>query len=342
MKQIPLNLQTLYADLAQNAGTFDARPGSIATKTVKGRKYLYATSKDGGSRIERYLGPAVEPSVLAEAERIKHSAALAKAARSTVSLLKQARVPAPSIVLGRVLEVLANAGLFQRGVTLVGTAAYQTYGCLLGVYLPAAALMTNDIDISVAEFVGKSGDEDIEATLKRADPTFTPVWSVEDKLPKIFRSSNGFSVDILTCYGRGRKTPVEVTSLKCAAEALSYQEYAAEVVTDAVALYGSGVLVRVPTPVRYAIHKLIVAQQRKPSSGAKKRKDLMQAMELIDIRLEHDEDELRDELDDARRRGPSWKSAINASLRELGRRAEQGVPPVPVVAKTLIPRTRKK
>ena len=205
MRPIPLNLMTLYADLAQNIDLLDATPGSIATKK---RKYVYVTRKDGSARVERYLGVADDPAVEDEVARIRQAAEHAKALRNTVTMLKQGRIAAPSLVLGRILEVLANAGLFKRGMTLVGTAAYQTYSCVLGAYLPSSALMTNDIDLSVAEFVASDEEEDIESILKRADPTFKPHWGAEDRLPRVFRSSNGFSVDILTRYGRGRKSPI--------------------------------------------------------------------------------------------------------------------------------------
>lgn len=333
MRHIPLNLMTLYADLSQSVGTFDARPGSIATKSVKKRKYLYVTTKDGSVRVERYLGIADDPDVIDQANRIRQAAEQAKALRNTVSLLKQSRIPAPSLVLGRILEVVANAGLFKRGVTLVGTAAYQTYACVIGAYLQAAALLTNDVDLSVAKFVASDDEEDIESILKRADPTFRPHWGAEDKLPRMFKASNGFSVDILTRYGRGKKTPIQIESLSCAADALGFQEYLAEGTIEAVALYGAGILVRVPTPLRYAIHKLIVAQERESRQAAKKMKDLMQARELIDICLATNESELQDVIDEARSRGKAWKTTINASLREIGREARQGVLPLPVSQK---------
>ena len=103
---------------------------------------------------------------------------------------------------------------------------------------------------------------------------------------------------------------------------------------QAAALYGHGVLVRVPAPARFAVHKLIVAQRRKPTALAKKQKDLRQAQELIDILLETDEGTLQTELDDARDRGKSWKTQINASLREMGRDVRQGRPPIIVASKT--------
>lgn len=323
MRPIPLNMMTLYADLAQQVDGQGVPPGSISTKTVDGKKYLYSVTKDGQARLQRFLGPANDPNAKAAAAQIKRAAEQAKQRRATVSLLKNGRFPAPSLGLGRILEVLANAGLFQRGMTLVGTAAYQTYAGIVGSFLPATALLTNDVDLSVAEFVASANEEDIQSVLRRADPSFEPRWSATDKLPKVFQASNGFSVDILTRFGRGRRSPVQIERLGCAAEALSFQEYPAEQTMLAVALYGSGVLVRVPTPLRYAIHKLIVAQHRAATSP-KRTKDLLQAKEMLDIYLDVDDAALLDELDAARARGSAWRTAVNASLAELGRDARQG------------------
>ena len=319
----------MYADLAQNVRNSSLAHGSVTTRKRNGKSYLYVVSKDGSARVERYIGPADDPNTQHEADELRNAAKLAKALRATVSTLKRARIPAPTLVLGRILEVIANAGLFERGIVLVGTAAYQTYAPMLGVYLPSSLLTTNDVDFSLAEFVGSEPAQDIEAILKRADPTFAPNWKSRDKLPSMFRSANGFTVDLLTRYGRGRKSPVQFESLNCAAEALSFQEYLTQDTIESVALYGTGVLVRVPTPERFAVHKLIVAQKRKKNQAAKRRKDLRQAQELIDVFLETDPDLLQDTLDDARDRGRIWKSAINASLRELGRDVRHGHPPQP-------------
>ncbi|MGE0629103.1 MAG: GSU2403 family nucleotidyltransferase fold protein [Hyphomicrobiaceae bacterium] len=331
-RPIPLNLMTVYADLRQSLEMGDIQAASIAVKTVKKKKYVYATTKDGSARIERYLGPADDPRVRAEVESLRNAAERAKSLRSTVTLLKAARLPSPSLILGRILEVVANAGLFERGMTLVGTAAYQTYAPILGYYLPTATYTTNDVDLSVAEFAPSENEEDFHDLLRRADNTFEPVWNMDDKLPKVFRASNGFKVELLTSFGRGRKSPVLVESIKAAAIPLSFQEYPAEETVNAVALYGDGVLVRVPTPARFAVHKLIVAQRRKPTERAKKQKDLKQAQELIDILIESDEQALQTELDGARERGRGWKTPINASLREIKRDVRQGRLPIPIRA----------
>jgi hypothetical protein len=335
MKQIPLSMMTLYADLAQRLALRDTRPGSISTKTDKGKKYLYAVQKDGQARVQRYLGPADDAEAKEAAELVRRAEVEAKDLRSIVSALKQAKIPAPTIVQGRILEVVANAGLFERGLTLVGTVAYQTYACVVGAHLGAAAYVTNDIDLSVAEFVAADNEEDIGAILKRADPRFEPHWHASDKLPRIFKTPN-FQVDVITRYGRGRKSPVLVEDLGCAAAALTFQEYLVEETLEVAALYGPGVLVRVPTPTRYALHKLLVAQERGATELAKRQKDLRQAKELMDILIDNDEASFQDSLDEARERGRSWKTAINASLKEIGRDARQGRLPLPIKVSTHI------
>ncbi len=321
MRPIPLNLLTLYADLAQNVEPSGVQAGSITTRVVKGRPYLYATTKDGGLRRQRSLGRADDAKAMAEAGGIRAAAERAKNRRAAVSALKRARVPAPSLPLGKVLEVIANAGLFLDGAVLIGTAAYQTYPCIVGFYLPSAALMTNDADVLVASFMGRGAKQDLETILQAADGTFRAQMSRDDRLPKVFKAANGFQVDVVTKFGPGRKSPVLVPELNCSAEALPFMEYLAEESVDAVALYGAGVAVRAPPPHRYAVHKLLIAQERSGSYAAKKRKDLLQAADLLEVHAGIDSELMKETVEEARARGPKWRKNIDASLREIERAA---------------------
>ena len=98
------------------------------------------------------------------------------------------------------------------------------------------------------------------------------------------------------------------------AQALPFLEYGLKDPIDAVVLYREGVLVRVPAPERYAVHKLIVASARTGSHRAKSEKDLMQAAALIEALAEARPFELATAYEDAISRGPSWRRAIEASL----------------------------
>jgi hypothetical protein len=323
VRPIPLNFQTMYADLLQGIGLADVGHGSVSTRKIKGRDYLYVTTKDGATRQQRSLGPASDPEAQAKAAEIRQAAENAKGLRTTVSVLKKAYIQGPSLPLGKVLEAVANAGLFKQGVLLVGTAAYQTFPCLVGAYLPSIALMTNDADLLVSSFVAKDEPQDLEKILQRADPTFKAHMSRDDSLPKVFKAANNFQVDILTKFGRGRKSPILIDDLKCSAEALKFMEYLSEESVEAVVLYGTGVLVSVPPPIRYAIHKLLIAQERKAQSP-KRTKDLKQARDLIDVFLQTDSTAFEDALTEAKARGPSWRKNINASLRDIKKEVRQG------------------
>ena len=48
----------------------------------------------------------------------------------------------------------------------------------------------------------------------------------------------------------------------------------------------AGVLVNVPNPARFAIHKLIVSQRRPVATQTKSNKDVMQASQVIAVLLE--------------------------------------------------------
>jgi hypothetical protein len=110
----------------------------------------------------------------------------------------------------------------------------------------------------------------------------------------------------------------ELPALGVSAQALRHLDYLLEDPIPAVSLYRSGVLVQIPRPERYAIHKLIVAERRKAGPDTlKARKDRAQADFLIRVLAETRPDELRNAFDEAVRRGPKWKMRIDAALKKL-------------------------
>jgi hypothetical protein len=81
---------------------------------------------NGNTRPQRYLGPAKDPTAQQAAAAVRRAAAQARDRRKVVIALKAADVPAPDIYTGKILEVMANAGLFGSDAILVGTVAYHT------------------------------------------------------------------------------------------------------------------------------------------------------------------------------------------------------------------------
>ncbi len=318
MKKIPLNFLTLYADLQQSLGHSLGRGATVATRVVRGTKRLYAVERVGASYKQKYIGRAGEPKAEAAAKRIRRIVEEAKVRKATIAALKRARVGAPDAYMGRLLETLAEAGLFERGAVLVGTAAYQTYPCVVGRYLNSGHL-TQDADVAVPLGVTLSGPIDdqvtLETILQRADPTFEARMNRDDKWPMVFVSESGFSVDVLTPLRR-KPGPFALSTLGAAAIPLRYLDYVIEDPIEAVALYGSGVLVSVPQPARYAVHKLIVSGFRSHRSK-KAPKDQLQATVLFEAL--DDSDTIADAIEDARRRGPKWRKAVDAGLKKISR-----------------------
>jgi len=85
-----------------------------------------------------------------------------------------------------------------------------------------------------------------------------------------------------------------------------------------VLTYGSGVLVQVPGPERFAIHKLIVADRRREGPDSLKAvKDRLQAQFLIGILAEDRPDDLLEAWEAARAAGPRWRERLDASLARM-------------------------
>ncbi len=318
MQPISLQMQTIYADLVQSMEDVPVRAGTISRRRIKGSVHVYSIEKDGAGKAQRYLGPLSDPATIREIENVRRAAALAKIRRTSVTALKSARIPAPSLAIGRVFEVLANAGLFRHGAVLVGTAAFQLYPCIVGAYLSASALQTQDADLGLTELALRASKDsgDIGETLMRADPSYRPKFHTDHRLPLAFQSADGFSVELLTTMRR-TNTPIPIAGLGCAAQPLHFLDYLLEEPVWAVALYNGGVRVRVPDPARYAVHKLIVANERGPGA-AKRQKDLRQVEELFAaFAMVRNLGALEEALAAARRRGPKWRSAIAASLKAI-------------------------
>lgn len=84
----------------------------------------------------------------------------------------------------------------------------------------------------------------------------------------------------------------------------------------AAIVYRSGVLVQIPRPERFAIHKLIIADRRQGRDALKARKDLAQAEFLITALAQDRPDDLAEAYNDAASRGPKWRERLE---RPLGR-----------------------
>lgn len=163
--------------------------------------------------------------------------------------------------------------------------------------------------------------ERLETILRRADPTFEGVPQITPRAPPSrFRNASGYLVDLLTpTRTRDETNPVTLARLSAGAAPLQHRAWLIDGSVQTVALWGAGVLVNVPQPARFAVHKLILAQRRDAANRLKCAKDLAQAKALLEVLREHDPFSLEDALTDARAQGEKgWSAPISRSLREIG------------------------
>jgi hypothetical protein len=112
--------------------------------------------------------------------------------------------------------------------------------------------------------------------------------------------------------------PIPLPALGGAAgEPLRFLDYLIHEPVRTIILHKGGIPVFVPQPQRYAIHKMIVATRRRAGESREK-KDLRQANEialaLLETKRQYD---LIEAFEEAERRGPHWKKALEAARRRM-------------------------
>lgn len=337
MKPLSITVQTSYAELLEQLLAMDAHrsighaPGAFVTKTIKDRSYYYFQySTPGGTTRQAYIGPmsdaldavvarfATERDALRDdRERIEELAAVLRAGGATVTDAASARV----------IAALADAGVFTLGGVLVGTHAFLALGNLLGVRWEGASARTEDVDIGVKrvlEVAVPTADADIPRAIERLEMGFLPVpgFSPKEASTSFKVRGRGLRVDLVTPGDRARTgRPVHVGRFNAAAAPVRYLELALEETQPAAIVNGGGVLVAVPHPARFAMLKLLIAQDRPTAFHTKAEKDVAQAVQLIEALDELRPGDLRIAWRSARARGRGWATALERGLRLVAKRA---------------------
>lgn len=323
----PLTAQTLYADLLSRVQD-QALVGVAGTPTLRdydGRAYWYARERVGERMVERYLGP--DGAELRE--RIEHArgriADLKSAQGETARMVRQLReagFPSPDAETGKVLLALAKAGVFRLRALLVGSHAFRCYPAMLGVPLPAALAVTEDIDLAqfstISLAIGDGADPGLGEALTLLGYEPRPSPRSRQQSSSWRASRGGTAVELLTpLVGPERGGLVLLPALRAYAQPLRFLDYLIYESLPAVLLYRSGVLVNVPRPERYAVHKLIVATRRRGNGEEKAQKDLAQAASLIAVLAEDRPEELAEAYEEAERRGSAWAEALRRARSRL-------------------------
>lgn len=126
-----------------------------------------------------------------------------------------------------------------------------------------------------------------------------------------------FELDFVTSKGRSDK-PVHVDASNVTLQPLRLMEHGMEHAIPSVLLTRRGpIVVNLPDPARYAVHKLGISGERPERMRIKARKDLMQAACLVDYLQRHDVGALADAWADAAGRGPGWRKRLRSGYEQL-------------------------
>ena len=326
IRRLPLTVQTAYSDLLtrlQEDAVLEIG-GTLVLRERGGRKYWYSVQRLAENTTERYLGPDTDEvrERVNRAQKVRQDLKQRAAERGRLVRMCSGggllRVDAQT---GKVLLALSKAGIFRLRGVLVGTHAFRCYPGLLGVGIPEAQAVTEDIDVaafhSISVALDDRADPSLADTLKQIGPFIARPGLHEQ--PTAWRDhESGILVELLTPNeGPDRDAPLELPALGAYALPLRFLDYVIHQPVQAAVLYRSGVLVNVPRPARYAIHKLIVATRRVASAAPKATKDIEQSAALIRILAQDRPDELEEALSEARTRGPSWRNAVDRGARRL-------------------------
>ena len=328
-RELSAAAQTAYAELYELVQVAEATrspaslTGKVSYKTIKGRRYAYWAFKEiDGRKREYYLGPEGPAIAAIEAAQAKGAPALEVVSRQAAAAVAQGCSLTPPKHF-RIAKRLADYQFFRAGGLLVGTHAFLALGNQLGIAW-GSGTRTLDLDFAhagpggnVAVALPADLHADADDALRSLELGFFPALGGSKGFASQYVSEQepDLRIDFLTAMRRNGE-PVPAPDLGVALSPLKFFEYLLEAPSQGVLIdRNDACLVNLPDPARYGLHKLIVAAER-GAQHPKYRKDILQALALIEWHLARAPQALADAWEDLARRGPGWRKRALESLAQ--------------------------
>ena len=319
--------QTAYQDLLRSLKdetVSDIR--GTPTRVERGaRTYWYDTYRIGSEVRKSYIGEDT-PELR---ERLEKNNAIAAEKEDSqrhrarmIRLLRAEGFSGVDVATGSLLNAMQKAGVFRLGGTIVGTQAFRLYEGELGVrFAFDQHAQTNDIDIASFERLSLALDDQVIEPLNQvfAGFSFEAMPSIDrEKVWRWKQSRSELLLEFLTPSFDAEETLKPLPALGVYAQSLHYLNFLISDPLKVAIPYRNGILVQVPRPERFAIHKIIVADRRQTGEDSfKSRKDRAQAAALIEILAEDRPIDLLEAFEDAVSRGSRWKQRLTRSLERM-------------------------
>jgi hypothetical protein len=327
-EDLSLSAQTNFAELVEQAQarmldrSIADLTGSFNKKEVKGVTYWYWQFRDlSGKNHQVYLGPdderlrqLIQQRADGKAAGPDHLARLASACASLGCLTVTAQH-------FKVINRLAEHGFFNAGGVLIGTHAFIAMGNMLGVRWTGDS-KTNDFahagnNVSLA--LPTNTESNVHDAITSLEMGLLPMKSITSGTGATYLNARGgdMRIDLLTTAGRSDAV-YRHESLKVNLQPLKFMEFSLEKITQTALISGEhALMVNIPSPLRYALHKLVVMAEREEAFRTKIRKDAGQVAAIVSFALERSPRALQEAAEDIMRRGKGWRSRIAEGMRLL-------------------------
>ncbi|OGS96345.1 MAG: hypothetical protein A3H31_05335 [Gallionellales bacterium RIFCSPLOWO2_02_FULL_57_47] len=328
-KELTSTAQAAYAQLidaaltAEHMRTVADLTGSFSSKTVKGHKYWYFQYTEPSGKLRQiYIGPdndAVKSLIELKAQP-GVTQNLVPLAASAVALGCAAILPKHLRVIAR----LSEYGFFRAGGVLVGTHAFLAYGNMLGVQWGDSS-RTQDLDFAhsgknIALALPSNLEVNTHSAIESLQMGLLPISGLKGKTGATYLEPRdpSFRLDFLTTLHRGGEKNYEHPQLHVTLQPLKFMEYSLVQVQQAVLFNMEGaVVVNIPHPARYALHKLIVYGEREGMYASIASKDLTQAASLLRYFKDNRTWEIREAYEDLMSRGIGWVSRFERAQKAI-------------------------
>lgn len=296
------------------------------TKVQRGGKvYWYDTFRVGTDVRKRYIGEDSSELAqrLSDITKLRDKIAERQAHRTRlIRILRAEGFFGMEAASGSLLSALSRAGVFRLGGTIVGTHAFRLYEGELGLrYNFDDTAQTRDVDIASFERLSLALEDTVSPPLEHVfkDFAFDPVPSLQSRhVWRWKQTQNDLMVEFLTPSFEEDEMIRPLVALGVDAQSLHHLNYLLADPIQAAVLYRGGVLVQIPRPERFAIHKLIVADRRRVGTDRFKAvKDRAQAAFLIKALVEDRPYELQEAYVTARETGPKWVKRLDNTLTQM-------------------------
>ena len=323
------------ADLTRSVADL---PGGFAKKTVSGRAYWYYQVKTPDGQLQQsYVGPDDTDT---QALIARHGDPAAKLARQHLVRMTRAAIELGCADIppkhARVIERLADSGLFSAGGILVGTHAFLAYQNIMGVRWSAGAATLELGFAHAGRNISLALPENLKLDTTAAIESLHMGFMPNPKRISFKKVDEpDFDLDFLTSRGRAGDVPVTVPRLNLTLQPLRFMELSLEDPLRSTLIARNGpMVVNLPRPERYALHKLLVYGERPQAQRTKARKDVAQAAALMDYLLVHDAADIAALWQDVNARGPGWRKRLQEGFQvmialypecDFGKRLERAI-----------------